>query len=156
VAIGGLMRQLKNTSKPSQQCAVRIVAQLANYTITTCQKHLNGNIMKFKKTPSQEDVDEMNIVLLLAEKPILKLCTLCKYHFTEHAHDKCSRDHYRELNQVSGIAEKKGSDHYCENERELKGELPSLVADGSKCGAIGQFWEAKPPKSAKKPFWRFW
>jgi hypothetical protein len=103
-------------------------------------------IVIFKKDVTQKQVDELNTMNRLKERPIVKVCKLCKHYFRQYGHDKCSRDRYPGYNQVSGKNEILGKEHFCEHNREVDNTYEHSVKDGSICGAIGQFWEPIEPK----------
>ena len=107
----------------------------------------------FTKKITQEDVDKLNTFNALSERPMIKVCKLCKHYYSNYGNDQCNRDMYPGFNRVTGADDMLGEMHYCENERELKGDRQSLVKSGDYCGAIGQFWEPAPAP-AKVGFFR--
>lgn len=105
----------------------------------------------FRRKITQEDVDKLNTLNALSERPIIKVCKLCKHYMPNHGTPACGRDLYKGFNSVTGADDTLGEKHYCESEREIKHSY-SYSSD-SKCGAIGQFWEPAVPKKA---FWKIW
>jgi len=100
----------------------------------------------FKKKITQEDVDKLNTVNALADRPMIKVCKLCKHYYSNYSTEECHRDLYKGFNRVSGADDMLGTTHYCDGEREIKSERPHSVKDGTACGAIGQHWEPAPAK----------
>lgn len=105
----------------------------------------------FKKEITQEDVDQLNTVNALANRPMIKVCKLCKHYDMHYGTERCARDRYPGFNRVTGKADTLGEVHYCESEREIKTTRPHSVKDKTCCGEIGQHWEPAP---AKIGFWR--
>lgn len=101
--------------------------------------------MFFTKKVTQEQVDTLNTLNALAERPIVKVCKLCKHYYRQYGHDKCRRDIHPGYNQVTGKSEMVGRLHFCEHNRETDDTYENSVKDGSICGAIGQFWEPIEP-----------
>ena len=116
--------------------------------------HVYNKTVIFKKTLTQDDVDRLNTINALSERPVIKVCTLCKHYEKVFANDRCNRDRYDGFNQVTGKNERLGKLHFCEHNREVDDTYPHSVEDGTLCGAIGQYWEPIDPKPKRKWFWQ--
>ena len=105
----------------------------------------------FKKKITQEQVDRLNTINALSDRPIIKVCKLCRHYDMHYGIERCVRNQYAGFNHVNGKENMLGKIYYCEIERELDFDRPCSVADKRCCGAIGQFWQPAPPKVG---FWQ--
>ncbi len=87
------------------------------------------------------DIEQENILRALEGKDLVKACAQCVHYRRKNSTHYCYRDIKERFNNVTGETKKNGEEFRCEHEREINIKLPSLVATGGICGAIGQFWE---------------
>ena len=110
----------------------------------------------WKTGMSVKIIEQENTIRRLKGEEIAKVCKMCVHYRRKHGIGICTRDLHTGFHNVTGKVEEQGKTHYCDNEREIEASHPTLVENGSKCGAIGQFFEPAPPTAPKISWLRGW